>query len=107
MGSYFLTYPVASHQRLGVSETKLSGKEMEIESLKSPLFGNSFKEHAAEEQSEKKKRGSRRLSCLFRLKHPETYLFRPGLGHLVQASTSAWNACWETELRGMRAWQGL
>lgn len=86
MGSYFLTYPVASHQRLGVSETKLSGKEMEIESLKSPLFGNSFKEHAAEEQSEKKKRGSRRLSCLFRLKHPETYLFRPGLGHLVQAS---------------------
>lgn len=61
---------------------------METESLKSPLFGNSFKEHAAEEQSEKK-RGSRRLSCLFRLKRPESYLFRPGLGHLVQASTSA------------------
>lgn len=57
MGSYFLTYPVVSHQRLKVSETKLLEKEMEIESLKSPLFGNSFKEHAAEEQNEKK-RGS-------------------------------------------------
>lgn len=98
MVGYFLTYHVASHQRLEGNETKLQGKEMETRSLRSPFFGSSFKEHMAEEQSQGKKTGSQGLSCLLRLKPPESYLFCPGLRHLVQASTSAWNACWKTEL---------
>lgn len=98
MGGYFLTYHVALHQRLEGNETKLQEKEMETRSLQSPFFGSSFKEHMAEEQSEGKKTGSWRLSCPLRLKPPESYLVCPGLRHLVQASTSAWNACWKTEL---------
>lgn len=61
MGSYFLTYHVASHQRLEGNETKLQEKEMETRSPpapQSPFFGSSFKEHMAEEQSEGKKTGS-------------------------------------------------
>lgn len=55
MGSYFLTYHVASHQRLAGKETKLQEKEMETRSLGSPFFGSGFKERT-EEQSEGKKR---------------------------------------------------